>query len=203
VPGRSGLARAATLAAGRGAIVRGVLATAAGRPLGGRTVRVATRVATPGAAARTTAVARTDRTGRFAVRVPAGPNRRIEARWAGDARTLPADAGVTLRTPASTSLRVAPRDVRVGQTATFSGRLRGGHVPRAGTLVIMQARVPSRGWQTFAAVRTGPDGRWVARYRFRATIGTVVYRLRAVVPTDAAYPFVRGASAVARITAHG
>jgi len=116
---------------------------------------------------------------------------------------LASRAAVTVRVPARTTLTALPRRARVGRTARFSGRLLGGHLPPGGKLVLVQARVPSRGWQTFAASRSSGSGRWAASYRFRATVGTVRYRIRAVVPAEAAYPFGRVVTAPVGIVVSG
>jgi hypothetical protein len=70
----------------------------------------------------------------------------------------------------------------------FSGRLLGGHVPRTGKLVELQARV-GVGWRTFATLRTDRRGRYSHVHRFTpASVGrTYWFRLR--VRRETAYPF--------------
>ena len=62
----------------------------------------------------------------------------------------------------------ARRPSAPGGTVVFSGRLLGGHVPRAGKLVELQALV-GPGWRTFATVRTDRRGRLRHTHRFAAT----------------------------------
>ena len=184
---------AASLAVVNGSAVRlrGSLLTTSGRPVAGAAVAIWAQPSASGASPSRLGTARTDRRGRLTWLVPAGPSRRIALRYAGAARVLGSRAQVAVRVPARTTLTATPRRNRVGGTARFSGRLLGGHLPAGGKLVLVQARVPTRGWQTFAASRSSGSGRWFARYRFRATVGTVRYRIRAVVPAEAAYPFGR------------
>jgi hypothetical protein len=81
--------------------------------------------------------------------------------------------------------------------ATFRGRLRGGYVPERGKLVLLQGRQPGRNWRTFRAVRTNRKGRYSTRYRFSGARG--LFRVRARVPVEAAYPFAAATSGLARV----
>ncbi len=191
------------VANGRGARLRGTLATTDGRPVGGAPVGVWAATAIPGATAVRVGTARTDARGRLGWRAPSGPGRRITFRYAGTGRVFGAQASAVLRVAARTTLVAAPRTNRVGGTARFSGRLLGDHLPPGGKLVLVQAHVPGRGWQTFAATRASRTGRWATRYRFRATVGTVRYRIRAIVPAEAAYPFGRAVTRPVTIVVRG
>jgi len=191
------------VANGRAARLRGTLRTTGGRPVAGATVALWATPAATGAVASRAGTARTDALGRLSVRLAPGPSRRVEARYEGTRRVLASRAAVSVRVPARTTLNAMPRRTRVGRTARFAGRLLGGHLPPGGKLVLVQARVPSRGWQTFAASRSTGSGRWAASYRFRATVGTVRYRIRAVVPAEAAYPFGRVVTAPVGIVVSG
>ena len=131
---------------------------------------------------------RTDRAGRIAVRLPAGPSRTLRVAFAGDALLLPARGTARVRTRARARLAASPGVVRAGAAVRLSGRLIGGHVPRAGKLVELQALVGA-GWRTFATVRTGRRGRLRHRHRFATTSAGRTYRLRLRVPREAAYPF--------------
>lgn len=206
-PARAGRSERAVsslaVAHGRAARLRGALLTTSGRPVAASFVTIWATPSARGAVASRIGTARTDSRGRFGWRVAAGPSRRISLRYGGAARVLGSRAEVRVRVPARTTLTASPRSNRVGGTARFSGRLLGGHLPPGGKLVLVQARVPSRGWQTFAASRASRRGRWEARYRFRATVGTVRYRIRAVVPAEAAYPFGRVVTAPVTIVVRG
>lgn len=59
-------------------------------------------------------------------------------------------------------------------------------MPRRGVCVTVQA-LEGGGWQTFGSGRTDRRGRFRVRLPFSGRPGT--FRLRAVVPTDPAFPF--------------
>ncbi len=126
--------------------------TAWRRVCGRRTVVVAGSPSAPPPAPR--ARSATDAGGRVRLRLRPGPSRTVRARFAGDARLLPARASVVLRAKARVRLRAVPPAVRAGATVSFRGRLLGGHLPAGGKVVDVQARVGA-GWRTFATVRTG------------------------------------------------
>ena len=89
------------------------------------------------------------------------------------------------------TLRASPRRLGGPGTVRFAGRLRGGHVPARGKLLVLQGREDGR-WRTFAATRTDGRGRFHVRYRFRGVPGS--YPVRALVPADGSYPFAAGTS---------
>jgi hypothetical protein len=130
---------------------------------------------------------RTDGAGRVEARLPVGPSRTVRVSFAGDALLLPARGSVTVRTPASARIRATPRIVPAGGAVRFAGRLRGGHVPRTGKLVELQARVRA-GWRTFATLRTDRRGRFHHVHRFSTSAGGT-YWFRVRVRHETAYPF--------------
>jgi hypothetical protein len=144
--------------------------------------------------ARNSCMLRTDAAGRIAVRLAAGPSRTLRLVFSGDALLLPASATLRLHTPARARLTARPAVVTAGAAVTFAGRLLGGHVPRGGKLVALQARVGRR-WRTFTTVRTDRRGRLRARHRFSAASRGRSYRFRLLVPHEPSYPFERAASA--------
>ena len=131
---------------------------------------------------------RTDSAGRVFVRLPAGPSRRLRLRFAGDALLLPARGSVSIRTPRPRAPQRRAGAVRAGGAVRFSGRLLGGHVPRAGKLVEFQARVGA-GWRTFATVRSDRRGRVRHTRRFAPTSAGRTYRIRLRVRREQSYPF--------------
>jgi len=151
-----------------------------------RTVIVAT-------AAASGCTLRTDASGRVEVRLRAGPSRTLRIAFAGEALLLPASATSVVRTPARARLRATPRSVRAGGVVRFTGRLRGGHVPRAGKLVELQARVGA-GWRTFATVRSDRRSRLQHTHRFAAGSAGRTYWFRLRIRRESAYPFETGTS---------
>jgi hypothetical protein len=179
--------------------------TAGGRPLAGREVMVKQRLrgrakwrsvcgrtVVIAAGARTSSARactqRTDSAGRIEVRLPAGPSRTLRLTFPGDALLLPAHGSARVRTPARARMGATPRTVPAGATVRFKGRLLGGHVPKSGKLVELQARVGA-GWRTFATLRTDRRGRFGHAHRFAAASGGRTYWFRLRVRREAAYPF--------------
>jgi hypothetical protein len=144
---------------------------------------------------------RTDAAGRVEVRLRRGPSRTVRLSFGGDAQLLPARAATTVRSPARMRLRARPRTVAAGGTARFTGRLLGGHVPRAGKLVELQARVGA-GWRTFATLRTDRHGRFGHAHRFSPVSGGRSFWVRLRVRAEAAYPYESATSRprVVRVT---
>jgi hypothetical protein len=83
--------------------------------------------------------------------------------------------------------------VRRGGVVQLTGRLLGGHVPRAGKLVEVQALVGA-GWRTFATVRSDRRGRIRHVHRFSIVSGGRTYWLRLRVRRESSYPFETGTS---------
>jgi hypothetical protein len=186
---------------GRAATVTGVLETWQGRPVAGAPVAVHERLRTR-PEWRALAPATTDAAGRFTVPVAAGPSRFLHLAYAGDALLLPAALEARALVPAAGSLRASRRRARNGGRVVFSGRLKGRPLPPGGRTVDLQAHYRGA-WRTFATPRTGAHGRWRHPYRFGATRGRVVYRFRAAIKRDAAYPYEHGVTPTVRVIVTG
>jgi hypothetical protein len=108
---------------------------------------------------------------------------------------------LTLRVGARPRLKVGPRSrLRNGQVARFRGKLPG---PGAGDrIVVLQVKLGRR-WVAFKTARTGADGRFRARYRFRSTTSRRLYRFRALVREQAGYPYLAGVSPTRRVVVTG
>ena len=190
--------RLAFAATGR---LAGVLETTTGRPLAGAPVAVAERLRSQ-TAWRPVTTATTDAAGVFSLPVAAGPSRTLRLTYAGSDTAFPATLEQRLLVPAAATLTADRRHARNGGRVMFTGRLRGRPVPRGGRTVDLQAHYRGA-WRTFATPRTDSAGRWRFPYRFGATRGRVVYRFRALVKREAAYPYEQGASPTARVTVTG
>ena len=185
--------RRATVRRGRAVRITGRV-TSGGAPVAGATVHLVRRVQRRGATAGPSgavAISRAD--GRYALRVPPGPSRtlRLGVRASGTATRFACSRRLQLRVRAQVSLRAEPRRLAGAGTVRFGGRVRGGHIPARGKIVVLQAREAGR-WRTFTATRSDRRGRFHARYRFRGNPGS--YPVRALVPEEAAYPFAAGTS---------
>ncbi len=199
----------------RGRSLRGRL-TAGGKPLAGRELSLTQRLRGrrgwhPVCGRRTVIVARTsggassptpatpssrcplrtDGSGRVRIRLAAGPSRTVRLAFAGDPLLLPAHRGTRIRTPASGWVHAHPSSVPAGGLVRFAGHLFGGHIPVAGKVVELQARVGA-GWRTFATVRADRRGDFRHVHRFGAASAGQTYWVRLRIRPEAAYPFERG-----------
>ena len=179
-------AHARTVRYGRAPRLAGRVRRLDGAPLAGSTLTV--RPASGAWTLRATA----GPDGRYAVKLPAGPTRRLSVEaWPPGASAL-ACAAATAKTRAGVTLR-ATRRVRPRGTVRFRGRLSGRPVPKRGKLVELQAFDGGR-WRTFAQPRSRPDGRYRAAYRLRRTFRPRTFRFRARVRREAGYPYELGYS---------
>jgi hypothetical protein len=185
----------------RGAkVVHGRLRSASGVPVAGAMVCVAARVPIRGASERVVSTPTTGSDGRFAARLPAGPNRRIRIAYWWDPGHV-AEHHLRVRVRARPRLRIRPgHPIRNGRRARFKVRLRGPAVARR--FVRIQARVGRR-WVEVRNGRTSARGVYRGRYRFRSTTGRRRYAFRALVPKQEGYPYRRGHSRVRRVIVIG
>jgi hypothetical protein len=184
----------------RSVLVRGRLTlVSGGNPLAGQPIEVfATELRTAAPHVKIATV-QTDGAGRFSFRIPAGPARLVRFSFPGTSAAGPSASAISLRVPASSTIRATPRRPRLRQRVTISGRLRLAGVanPRPGKLVILQAFERGR-WRTVATTRSNPSGGWRRAIRFERRPG--VYRLRALIRRERSFPFVTGASRAVRVS---
>lgn len=182
--------------------VSGRLVTSTGQPVAGGRVEVRSKAYSPLARERRLGGVRTGDDGTFTYLAGAGPSRALRFIYDGTQTlgTARAVQGILVR--AAMTLRVDRRRVRNGRAVLFTGRLRGGPVPRRGKLIDLQAYYRGR-WRTFATVRSTRKGVFRARYRFEVTHGRVVYRFRAMARREAVYPYELGISPQVRVTVNG
>jgi hypothetical protein len=193
-----------TVSYGKAALLRGHLVTPEGRPIGGAALDVASRVLAGNRGFREIAGAHvvTGADGGFVYRVPPGASRQVRIAYRAYSRdtAFAAQRLFSLRTRAGVRLTVTPSRVRNGGRVAFRGRLRGGPKPRAGVLVVLQAREPGGRFRTFRTVRTKRNGgRFSTRYRFSRTTRTTGFRFRALVRKQIGYAYSTGASPLRRV----
>ena len=164
---------------GRAVSLRGRLTTPAGAPIAGAALQATATIRRRGATALPAGATTTNARGRFTLRLPAGPSRNVRLLAPATGEVLPAARTVSVRVPASSTIRASRHVVGAGTRVTFSGRIRraGQPLPPRGLVVVLQGRT-SGVWQTFADTRTTRAGRWKASYRFRGRPGTYPVRLR-------------------------
>ena len=172
----------------------GSVRNAGGGPVAGATVRVLS-------GNRTLATAVTKADGSYRARIPAGPNRSLNAVVAVPGGLACARTAL-LKVRAGVTLALSRRRVGLGRRIGFAGRVEGASRPRKGKLVVLQVR-DRQGWQVLKVVRTDSRGRYRYTYRFRRSRGTFTYRFRAQVPRQRDHPYVLGYSRVRRLTVVG
>jgi hypothetical protein len=188
---------------GRPVSLRGRLTDAVGNPRAGAQVEVLERVDLPGMEWRFLTTVHTDARGAFVFQAAPGPARIVRFRYPGTAATRPRLDDVELRVRAGVTLVPSRGKLRNGDTVVFRGELLGRPIPATGKLLALQA-LTARGWRTFATPRArGRDGRWSYRYHFTGTSATARYAFRALVPTEASYPYAQGVSRVAHVLVFG
>jgi hypothetical protein len=206
-PARSRLCRRMVIV--RRAVVRarhGSLVAVRGRlvgPGGGRLAdrEIAARLVSRDGTAHLPAL-RTDAAGRFALLLRARRSTVVELAFAGDRGALPSSRRLAVHVPAPVTMRVGRGLVLGGRRVEFRGLVHGGHLPRRGKLVEIQAHFRDR-WRTISAVRADRRGHWRFAYAFQPSPALASYRMRARVPTEAGYPFAAGASRPVRVTVLG
>jgi hypothetical protein len=188
-----GLVPTARLKFGQNVTVRGDVTLADHTPLGDVDVLVLQRYDAAGMRYTLVRTITTDRSGAFTYTAPAGASWTIAFLYRGSSVYRHSSASVDVQIPAAATISANRRAVRNGQSVTFAGRLLGGPYPKPGKLIALQAFYRGK-WRTFATARANDRGGWRYTYRFGATRGVVVYRFRAQVRQEAAYPYLLGYS---------
>ena len=183
-----------------GATVVGRLTDSSGEGIAGARLCVSERTMLPGWGPWPTGPVWTGSGGRFEYRVQPGPSREIAFGYRFDRERIGATASFHSR--AVPTLGLSRRRVRNGRAIGLFGTLPGPEA--AGRVVVFQARGPGRRrWHTFRRAETDDGGRFAARYRFRRTTESTTYRIRAVVPAQAGYPYLEGVSERRRVRVVG
>ncbi|HEX5983344.1 MAG TPA: carboxypeptidase-like regulatory domain-containing protein, partial [Solirubrobacterales bacterium] len=205
--GGFGTAEAMTVRFGAPALLSGRLTRADGAGVGDRQLRVVSRPSRGALAPVAVETVRTGEQGRFQLRLPAGPSRRVTVGFAGDASLEPARRpGLELRVRSGVTLRARPLSLRTGEVVRLSGRVktRGAPLPRRGKLVAIQyLEEATRRWRPVLVTRSDHDGRFRARYRFRYVSGRARIRLRATALAEERWPYVPGSSPPVRVRVEG
>lgn len=184
-------AETATTAHSKSSHLHGKLADSSGLPVSGAAICIQAETEGSKTGFLPLATATTDAQGGFAYQVPPGPNRRILVGYRhGPFETTQI---LTLRSHAWATLHATPASLRNRQRVRLRGRLAGADT--GDRILILQANVlGSHRWITFRRATTDRRGRFTSSYLFRSTMQKTTYRFRAVVPTQAGYPWVQGHS---------
>lgn len=186
-----------TSAYGASETVEGRLTSSTGAPITGAHVAVLATPAYQGARTAAIATPVTSADGAFTLRLAAGlSSRTLRFEYSAALDSPPVvSTTLTLAVRAGVALHVTPHTASAGSSIEFSGRLRGGPVPRGGKLLVLEARSPGGAWLEFDVVRSDGHGRFRASYRFKFP-GPAAYQFRVVCEAEADYPYATGASNV-------
>jgi hypothetical protein len=178
---------------GKGTTVSGILLTADGTALGGRTVDVLTAPTNGLGQWTQTAAVTTTADGAWTATLPSGPSRLIEAAYAGDSTTLPTTSSmVHLVVPAKVTLHISRRSTPWGGKITISGRVLGGYIP-AGKLLRLRIGVEGvRATVGIPSVRR--NGRFRTTWTFSSGRGVVRYWFSVSTLNEADYPYAPASS---------
>jgi hypothetical protein len=174
--------------------------TLGGAPVAGALLDVLARNQVSGAALTKIAEVRTDAKGRYRIKVPGGPSRLLRVAYKaylGD-NDYASYTDVSQRVRARVDFKALTRRVSLRGTARFSGRVRGGFVPRRGKVIELQAYDAGR-WRAFRTVRTNGSGAFKASYSFKHVNAPRSYRFRARSRYERSYPFLLGTSSTVRL----
>jgi hypothetical protein len=183
-----------TVPYGRGVVFGGRLTSASGSPLAGLPVEVVESFdAGAGSTQRTTTV-HTAGDGTFLTHLAPGPNRSVEAVFAGNrVLTQARGASVRLQVLGGVRLHVSATAARVGGApVTFSGRVGdlGAPIPAGGRPVELQFRIAGGDWSEFRTVQTDSHGRFRYAYSFSDDDSRGVrFQFRAYAPARDGWPY--------------
>ncbi|HEX3735094.1 MAG TPA: hypothetical protein VHU86_08045 [Solirubrobacterales bacterium] len=180
---------------GHGLPFSGRLTSKSGAPLGGLPVQIIETFAAGASPGQRTTTVQTAADGVFLAHLSPGPDRQIEAVFAGNrvlTRAVAAQrpqlsvlAGVRMHASAATALIG-------GAPVVFSGRLQsnGASIPPAGMPVEFQYRLPETEWTGFHTVKTDAQGRFRYAYAFSDDDSRGArFEFRAYVPAQEGWPY--------------
>jgi hypothetical protein len=166
----------------RGRLTQGSQAAAANSP-----IEVLERPDRRGAHEKLARTIKTKADGSFSIGLATSrPSRiiRLAYRPAGGGQVV--SRALKLRVIAASRVRATLR----GRMVRFSGKVLSGPIPKGGKRVQMEGRSPGSAWTPFKNLRTDKQGRFSGTYRLRVRRPGVVLKVRAVVPSEAAYGYL-------------
>jgi hypothetical protein len=190
---------------GRATQFAGRLASASGSPLGGYPVDVVETFDDGADQARRTTTVHTAPDGTFVARLADGPDRQVEASFAGNRLlTRAGSEQVRLEVLSGVSLLASsPRATIGGAPVVFHGRVGdlGASIPAAGRPVQLQFRLPGRPWAEFRTVQSDRRGRFRYAYSFSDDDSRGIrFQFRAFVPAQDGWPYEPGTSRPVAVT---
>ena len=187
-------ARRRTIPYGRQVEIKGRLRSADRDPLPFQRVIVHENYDPGSLEAQHTSEAVTDGSGRFALRLPAGPSRKVSVSYRGSKRYRPAGGDqLDLNVRSGVKFKTSRKRVRAGSPVTFGGKVKhlGTDIPSGGKLVELQVKEGARRWGTVKeAFSTREDGHYSLTYRFgRFYTRPVRFKFRVKVTREQGWPY--------------
>jgi hypothetical protein len=174
------------------AIAIGWLGGSDGTALGGQPVEILTAPNNGSNQFTAVATVTTAANGVWALQLPAGPSRLVEAYYGGSSSTEPTSSGdAQLIVPSRLSLKVKPKHVSWGKAIVISGRMFGGYIP-ANRSVSQLLRLKigiDHVSQTAGIPNVRLDGGFRTRYCFNPGHGVVRFWFSVSTLNEADYPF--------------
>jgi hypothetical protein len=183
-----------TIKYGRAPEIRARLVSADRDPLALQTVKLHEQYALGSLEAQHTSEAVTDKDGRFALRLAAGPSREVDVTYPGSKRYRPAGAQeLGLKVRSGVRFNTSRKRVPAGQSVTFGGTVKhhGTQIPASGKLVELQVREGAHRWETVReAFSTRGDGKFSTSYRFGSFYSRAVrFSFRVKVTRENGWPY--------------
>ena len=153
------------LAYGKTLVAQGRLVDGSGRPIRNAIIDVAETAALHGAKAASGRPAVTEADGSFSYTATSNAGSRsltFQYRYQRQGAVVAQQSlGLVVNAGVKLSVRLK------GVTATYTGRVLAGAMPRGGKLVIVQGRAKGGSWQTFASRRANRHGKFKGKYRLK------------------------------------
>jgi hypothetical protein len=183
-----------TIPYGRRSRVRGILREVSGDPIANQEIVIEEYFGDGALIRERITRVQTDGRGRWHSRLPAGPSRRVTARYAGSQRYLSESTlGGRLAVRTRASLRTSRARVPEGGRVVFRGKLGrlGARIPRGGKLLELQVKEDRNSYQTVGqGFRSKPNGSYKVPYRFgRFYQYDVRFKFRVKVAREADWPY--------------
>ncbi len=176
------------LAYGQAATISGIALTMTGQALAD--IPILVEAQPPGWPSQEVARLTTSPAGRFSYRLPAGPSRALTFTFSGNNTLGGAAATISVRVQGRATITAG--EARAGQPLALSGRVFGGYIPPAGTLIQLQYRVVGfpAGWSPFdVLVRTHANGSWAKTVVLPRTAAGFTYLLRGAIASQSGWPW--------------
>ena len=196
----SAVPRTLSLKFGKRSKIAGRLVTAGGVPVRHAVITISQKL-NGGPATKLLARIRTNTNGGFTYKLAAGPSRTVLVTYGGSSALRSASKETTVRVTGRVTL-AGPRTLAAGERARLSGRVLGGHVPRAGLLIQLwySSAGGHGGWQPFEhAVHSHANGRWTLTFPVSGAARGRDYAFKAVVAAQGGWPYAGAVSTSAKL----